>query len=279
MQKDDEAIKKELSRYYDEAVVKYHESNYKIKGRYSPLECRQSYIEKMVEGLMMPDGAKVLDVGCGPGELTLSLLKAGFSLWAVDISQAMVDRARENIQANGFDDWGQSQLGDIEMLEFAPDFFDIVIASGVLEYQREDDGALSEMKRVLKPGGFLILNVTNRFSYVGILNLPYTLIRKLAPIRSILDVLKEKILSRGPITQTPGSRTHVPGKFDKKLAGFGLQKIGHNYFHFSPFPAPFCPLLGPICGPVGRWMEKLTNGPLGFLGGGYLVLAKKDANQ
>ena len=69
-----EVIKQKLSRFYDQEAQGYHKIHYRTKVLYSPLAQRQKYIENMVEEVRTPRGAKVLDVGCGPGELVLSLL-------------------------------------------------------------------------------------------------------------------------------------------------------------------------------------------------------------
>jgi len=273
-EKDREAAKQELAQYYDRSAHEYYETHYQRSCHYSPLRYRQRYIEEMIENLDIPKGARVLDVGCGPGELTLSLLKKGYSVWAVDISQAMVDEAMRNINANGFPEWKQVYVGDIEQLEFSDDSFDVVVAAGVIEYQQDDEKALSEMQRILKKDSHVILNVTNRYSPMLILSQPYSWLKKQAAARAILDLLKQRILGRGRITPLPSRRIHSPRKFDKKLSELGLEKTGHNYFHFSPLPSPLCPLFGSICSPMGRWMEKLTGGPFGFLGGGYIVIAR-----
>jgi hypothetical protein len=78
-----------------------------------------------------------------------------------------------------------------------------------------------------------------------------------------------------PLSKIPPRRLHVPWIFDRTLEEFGFRKIGHNYFRFSPFPVPCDSLLEPLCGWAGRHMEKLTVCPIGFIGGGYLVLASK----
>lgn len=274
MKRDRETIKQTLAHYYNRFAHDYHESNYRGTIHYAPLQYRQRYIEEMIENLDLPRGSAVLDAGCGPGELTLSLLKKGYNVWAVDISQVMVDEATKYINANGYPEWKQMHVGDIEELEFSDGFFDVVVAAGVIEYQQDDDKSLSEMRRVLKSDGYFIANVTNRYSPMVILGWPYSWLISQHISRTILSVLKEKILGRGRITPNPSRRTHSPREFDKNLAEIGLEKFSHHYFAFSPLPSPFCPLFGHICGPMGRWMENLTNSPLGFLGGGYIVMAK-----
>ncbi|MDA1129133.1 MAG: class I SAM-dependent methyltransferase [Chloroflexi bacterium] len=275
MEKNQEEIKQNLADFYDSTAVEYHDSHYQRKGRYSPLQYRQHYVEKMIEAQQVPPGAKVLDIGCGPGELSLNLLKKGYDVWAVDISQSMVDEAVAVVNTNGYPEWKQAHVGDIEGIEFQDESFDVVVAAGVIEYQKDDENSLGEMRRVLKPDGYMILNVTNRYSPIRILSAPYTWMTKQSIGRSVLNVLKTRVLGRGQLSSLPAIRSHSSRAFDKKLSNFGFEKVNYNYFAFSPLPSPLCPLFGRICGPMGRWMEKLTRSPLGFLGGGYIVIARK----
>lgn len=274
MNKDREAIKQDLAQYYDGFAHDYEEINYRRKRLYSPLQYRQRYIEEMIEHLDLPRGAAVLDAGCGPGGLTLSLLKKGYDVWAVDISQVMADDAIKRINANGYPDWKQMRVGDIEELEFGDSFFDVVVAAGVIEYQKDDEKALAEFQRVLKTDRYLIVNVTNKYSPMVILGRPYTWLKSQPIGTAIFNFLKERILRRGQISQIPSRRTHSPRKFNRSLTEMGLKIVSHNYFGFSPLPSPFSELLIRVCEPVGAWMENLTSSPFGFLGGGYLVLTR-----
>lgn len=274
MDKDREAIKQDLAQHYDRFAHEYQEINYRRKRLYSPKQDRQRYIEEMIEHLDLPRGAAVLDVGCGPGELTVSLLKKGYNVWAVDISQVMADEAIKRVNADGYPNWKQMCIGDIEELEFSDSFFDVVVAAGVIEYLKDDEKALAELQRVLKKDSYLIVNITNKYCPMGILSRPYTWLKSQPLGTAILNFLKERILRRGQITRIPSRRTHSPRKFNKTLTGMGLIIVSHNYFEFTPLPSPFTELLGHIIDPIGARMENFTRSPLGFLGGGYIVMAR-----
>jgi ubiquinone/menaquinone biosynthesis C-methylase UbiE len=88
---------------------------------------------------------RLLDVGCGPGELTQRFADSGALVCAIDISARMV----ELTQARGID----AQLADAEQLPFDDDDFDCVFAGWVLYHVPGLDRALDECARVLKPGG------------------------------------------------------------------------------------------------------------------------------
>ena len=91
---------------------------------------------------------RVLDVGCGPGELTQRFVDLGADVCAIDISPRMVELTR----ARGID----AQVGDAEQLPFEADDFDCVFAGWVLYHVPDVGRAVAECARVLKPGGRLV---------------------------------------------------------------------------------------------------------------------------
>lgn len=280
MEEDRNLIKQKITAIYDGSALRYHTHHYVTPRRYSPLQYRQCYIEAMIEHQKLSKGSKILDVGCGPGELIVSLLRKGYDVCGVDISQRMIEEAVQTVRKNGFIEWNRGFVGDIEKLDFDDGVFDVVVASGVIEYQKDDQAALGEMSRVLKEGGLLIANVTNKYSYLKLFERMYTQLRQNKMVGAITNVMsgfgsKEKDLGIPPV---PSKRIHDPKEFDREIAAFGFEKIGYNYFHFSLVPKPFDSVLEFINDPVSRKMEGLTNGRLSTLGGGYLVIARKIGN-
>ena len=275
MEADRATIKRKLTEHYDWDAADYHKRNYGNETAYSPLWFRQHYIEQMIESAGVPRDSTILDVGCGPGRLVLSLLKKGYRVWGVDISSSMIDEATELVRGNGFPGFDQLAVGDIEALGFDKGFFDVVVASGVIEYQKNDAVALNEMNRVLADGGHLIVNVTNRYSCNHLFGAVYQRLKRLPLARSLLGTIKRHVLRRGELVIIPPARTHLPSRFDRILEAHGFKKLRHNYFDFTPLPAPFNALLYSLCLRVGEKMERLSTTALGRLGGGYLVLAEK----
>jgi ubiquinone/menaquinone biosynthesis C-methylase UbiE len=114
------------------------------------LVSRKRFALEMLETRVAP-GSKVLDVGCGAGQLTAELIGRGYEAWGVDLSEAMVRYAREHYLSDRF------QIGDIEQIPFPDNTFHVVVCLGVMEYLGRDEPALHEMWRVLKPGGRAII--------------------------------------------------------------------------------------------------------------------------
>jgi SAM-dependent methyltransferase len=103
----------------------------------------------------VPAGGSVLDLGCGTGELAGAMAAAGLRATGCDISPQMLHRAAVS---SGLVDFVQLDPG-WQVLPFAPETFDAVVASSVLEYVDEAETVLRECRRVLRPGGTLLCTV------------------------------------------------------------------------------------------------------------------------
>ncbi|MGY5883412.1 class I SAM-dependent methyltransferase [Modestobacter lacusdianchii] len=106
-------------------------------------------------------GRRVLDAGCGSGPLAAELRARGAVVTGFDSSAVMVDLARERLGEDA-----DVQVADLSApLPFADGTFDDVTASLVLHYLRDWSAPLSELRRVLRPGGRLVLSVNHPSLY------------------------------------------------------------------------------------------------------------------
>ena len=102
-------------------------------------------------------GRRVLDAGCGSGALSLALRAKGALVTGFDSSPVMVELARQRLGEDA-----DLQVADISLpLPFADGAFDDVVVSLVLHYLQDWTAPLSELRRVLKPGGRLLLSVNH----------------------------------------------------------------------------------------------------------------------
>ncbi|WP_431879257.1 class I SAM-dependent methyltransferase [Amycolatopsis sacchari] len=100
-------------------------------------------------------GKRVLDVGCVGGHLARQLVERGAKVTGIDLSATMIDFARKRCPEAEFH---QADLA--RPLDFLPsDAFDLVTASLVLHYLEDWGPPLAELRRVLEPGGVLVLSV------------------------------------------------------------------------------------------------------------------------
>lgn len=107
-------------------------------------------------------GKRVLEVGCGEGELTANLQERGALVTAVDPSWSMLKAARDRLGNSG------RPLGLVqakgEQLPFASSSFDVVLAKTVLCFVGDGQPFVSDMARVLRPGGRFVIGELNKWS-------------------------------------------------------------------------------------------------------------------
>ena len=104
-------------------------------------------------------GEQVLDIGCGAGvDTILAAIIVGpkGSVSGVDIVAGMIARAESNLQMMALDNVKFQQVSG-ENLPFSDDTFDVVISNGVINLIPDKEAALSEIIRVLKPEGRLMV--------------------------------------------------------------------------------------------------------------------------
>ena len=112
---------------------------------------RRDMIFKLVKKL--DKNSKILEIGCSGGVLIRSLKEHGFNnVYGIDISKDAVKVCKNKNIKNVF-------VMDGAKLKFHNEMFDVVITSDTLEHIKDENSALSEWNRVLKPGGKLIIFV------------------------------------------------------------------------------------------------------------------------
>ncbi|MGW3105755.1 class I SAM-dependent methyltransferase [Streptomyces sp. NPDC001100] len=105
-------------------------------------------------------GRRILDAGCGSGALFAELRDRGAVVSGFDASAGMLELARRRLG-----DGADLQVADLgSRLPYADDTFDDVVASLVLHYLEDWGPALAELRRVLRPGGRLIVSVDHPFA-------------------------------------------------------------------------------------------------------------------
>ncbi|PSQ67175.1 MAG: SAM-dependent methyltransferase [Halobacteriales archaeon SW_9_67_24] len=100
------------------------------------------------------DDDRVLDVGCGTGFATEGLLERTERVHGLDQSRHQLERAWAKFGKN---DRVRFYRGDAERLPFADDAFDAVWSSGSIEYWPDPVAALREFRRVVRPGGGVLV--------------------------------------------------------------------------------------------------------------------------
>jgi ubiquinone/menaquinone biosynthesis C-methylase UbiE len=105
--------------------------------------------------LLGTEPLKILDVGTGPGSISILLAEMGHDVTGVDLSEQMLTLAQKNADACGV--MIKLKKGDAEKLPFENNIFDVVINRWVLWTVLDPASAVAEWTRVLKTGGKLII--------------------------------------------------------------------------------------------------------------------------
>jgi SAM-dependent methyltransferase len=101
-------------------------------------------------------GSRWLDAACGPGIVARALAERVGSVHGIDLTEAMVERARADAAAAGIDNVA-FQLGDATAIDLADDGFDGALARLTVHHVPVPERMLAEMRRVVRPGGWVLV--------------------------------------------------------------------------------------------------------------------------
>ncbi len=133
-----------------------------------------SFFDQLESNDDLPENANILDIGCGPAlywewGINHNRIPASWTAYLTDLSQGMLDEAKSNLAAFNRD--FTFEIADVCDLQFADESFDIVTANYMLYHAASQDKALSEIARVLKPGGRLYAKTNSGDHIVEFLDL------------------------------------------------------------------------------------------------------------
>ncbi len=113
----------------------------------------------LIEGCNLEGGERVLEVGCGVGTSAVYLAQTfGCQVTGVDLSERMIQRARERAREKKVDHLTTFRTADMDQLPLPSDTFDLVFCESVLVFSKDKPKAISEMARLAIPGGLVAIN-------------------------------------------------------------------------------------------------------------------------
>ena len=143
-------IKATIRRYWNWRSASYGDDSDKSEKIAMKWE---SIIRELVTGVT---GSRALDIGTGRGQVAVYLARAGLDATGIDLSENMVDCARQNARHHGLDI--DFRTGDAEHLVFDDNAFDVLVSRNLLWTLPHPQKALAEWRRVLRPGGMLVVS-------------------------------------------------------------------------------------------------------------------------
>ena len=114
------------------------------------------FIKQLITEIGLTGNETLLEVGCGPGIMVSMFARFFKSVYAVDITPKMIEKAAERIKREGLDNV-YFDVCKAESLPYDNDFFDFVYSRFTLHHLKDPAIAIPEMARVVRPGGKIIL--------------------------------------------------------------------------------------------------------------------------
>lgn len=160
---------KRVSRYYDRTESRigylYLLHGTKHFGWYEPGQSKWQLTQAMRrmedelgKRLNLPADAEVLDAGCGMGDVARTMAtKYRLKVTGIDILDFNIEEARKRSASSGLGDRTKFQLGDYHKLDFQDEAFDGVYTMETLVHASDPEKVLNEFRRVLRPGGRLVM--------------------------------------------------------------------------------------------------------------------------
>lgn len=121
--------------------------------------------EDFVRGLALKPGARVLDVACGTGNLSIPAARAGAIVTGLDIAPNLLDQARGRAKAEGVD--AIFDVGDVEDMPYGDASFDVVMTMYGAMFAPRPEVTAAELKRVCRPGGLIAMANWTPGGFIG----------------------------------------------------------------------------------------------------------------
>ena len=146
------------------------------------------------------ENGRILDAGCGAGEVCFELAHAfpKARIVGIDLGEAILKLARELAENEGVDKQVTFQKGDVTKMEFKDNSFDVIISINVFHILDEPVKMVDEIERVLKPDGILFILAIRR-SWIGYI-LP--IFKTAYTTSEVKDVLKHSKLRKSEVSKT-----------------------------------------------------------------------------
>jgi 2-polyprenyl-3-methyl-5-hydroxy-6-metoxy-1,4-benzoquinol methylase len=238
---------------------------------------RLDIVLRWIDELAIPPREKVLEIGCGAGRCTVALAQRGYLIHAMDSVEGMLNSTQKHASEAGVSSSVTTSLGDAHNLAFPDGSFGLVLAIGVIPYLNFPQKGLSEMVRVLRPGGFLVVTAGNRWRLNDVLD-PWGC-PLVQPARKLIGAIFRRF--RKARTDDAGLPLRLDSlrRVDQWLSRIGLLKIKATTVGFPPIRLRGRPIFGEQRSlRLNNRLQELVDRDVPWIrssGMDYIVLTKK----
>lgn len=241
---------------------------------------RKEHVLRLFKKYIGRTSGPLFDVGCGAGEYLAEIGGPGVSVFGMDASEEMVRTTDALLAGRGWPGRPGLVRGDIDHVPFRSGSFQAVLCIGVIGYLEHDEKALSELHRLVQPGGYLLLNVRNlnaltSFHYHVRVKFRHLLKHGWAGIRSAVSMVTTT--GRGGWT----SRAYNIRKLETLVASTGFERIEGLTFGYELRPLSMLGVNGRTVVRLETLLEKMMMGMpfrrLRYAGWGYVGVFRKSA--
>jgi ubiquinone/menaquinone biosynthesis C-methylase UbiE len=266
-----------VNDYFESSRVDWERIYFENKLLPTIYQDRHNTALQWISGLGLRTNARILEIGCGAGLLSVALAKNGYTVDAMDATAAMLSMTRKNAVAQNVEGQIRLYLADVHALPFDALTFDAVIAIGVIPWLHTEFVALREMQRVLKHDGHLLVTADNNARLNRLLD-PLSC-PLLAPLRWTVKLLLQRGRSCSPDIRFQPKR-HYPGEVRRLIDSCYLKKMKSCTIGFGPFTIFRKELFTDQTGiKLHRRLQRIAwrqgFSPLRWTGSHHLILAEK----
>lgn len=225
--------------------------------------------QALVAAQWLPAAKRVLEIGCSTGYLTRLFAGKAERIVGLDMNRAALRQAGRRHPSMPL------ACGDAEHLPFADAAFDAIVMLEVIEHTQSDVAAVSELRRVLKPGGILILSTPHAglFAWLDPYNVRTTFQRKLPAVARLSERLVR--FSSGQFTDNLEWHRHYRVAELRRMLeqDFTIRTVYRGGFWLYPVTAASISVIGRLWNnrALLKWMFRLLNwdfrlraGPLSY---------------
>jgi len=183
-------------------------------------------------------GKTVLDIACGEGYGSNLLSKTAQSVSGVDIAVTVIEHATKKYKSSNL----SFSTGSVERIPFADQHFDCVVSFETLEHTDQHEQMLAEVKRVLKPGGLLLISTPDKKIYTDKTGYQNPFHKKELYEEEFTALLSRHFINHTIYSQNQGISSIIAGR-----ASNGINFYNGDYQHTKQVSTPPALYLLALC--------------------------------